>query len=225
MSGRDASVRAQSPTQQPPAQLKSFHSSWASLPNSQGLSRSSPAPEAPSCSSPVLDAPALARPATALQGSEPQANPSFTDRSFSTSNHHMSFPSLNSHQGHAGLSHHHSNSSLPNSHPLQHQLSQAGFNRTAGQTHFGQHPSQHAGQGVHPLPQGNGTPHLLGGYSQAQLQAMLANCMRRDEHKEEAVLGAASQDYASISRWLQQAHDVAGKPPALALLCPYPSLY
>lgn len=96
---------------------------------------------------------------------------------------------------------------LPASRPLKHQLSHTGFNSHLGQTPFSQQSSQHAGQGG---LQGSSSPHPPGGYSQAQMQDMLASCMRRDEHKEDAMLGAAACDPASISRWLQQGHDASG---------------
>ena len=96
----------------------------------------------------------------------------------------------------------------PAPHTLKHQLSHTGFNSQLGQTHFSQQSGQHAGQGVSsPQPSG---------YSQAQMQAMLASCMRRDEHKEEAVLGAAAHDSASISHWLQQGYNASGTSTHLA---------
>lgn len=234
-----AQSRVNSPPKQPPStQLKTHKSSWVNGPAAEGHAANGPAsngpaPDAPASSrapaaegaafngpastgptsnGPATDAPAPARGPTVLRSFENQGPPTFPHMGpFNT----LTFPSLGSNYGQAFSNHNpphgQSSQTLPSTHPVKHQLSQAGFNSHMGQTHFSQQSSQHAGQGFNPAVQGGGTPDSLGGYSQAQLQAMLASCMRRDEHREEAVLGAASHDFASISQWLQQAHDVAGK--------------
>ena len=111
---------------------------------------------------------------------------------------------------------------LPASRPLKHQLSHTGFNSHLGQTPFSQQSSLHAGQGG---LQGSSSLHPPGGYSQAQMQAMLASCMPRDEHKEEAMLGAAACDPASISRWLQQGHDASGISVQATVVAPHGHLH
>ena len=171
-----------------------------------GQSRNSPAPESglpQTALQPRSSAAGSSQPLPAQPRSVPGTAPSLsTAPSFPSLIPKTSTPTLQSHL-------------FPNGSSIPPQYSHSVL---TGQPHLTHHPSsQQPGQhrrssglafpaGAAPGGQGDLTE-PPGGRTQAQLQALVAGGSRKDDHREEALIGAAAgataSDSTSIAKWLQ----------------------